>query len=321
VMIFFTTTADTLDDELLNRCLVLAVDEGREQTRAIHARQRARRTLAGLLARVDREELLKLHQNAQRLLRPLSVLNPFAPRLSFPDSATRLRRAHEHYLTLIDTIALLHQHQRPVQTASRRGRLIEYVEATLDDIALANELAHEVLGRSLDELPPQTRRLLRLIDRWVSEQTRLQQLRRSDFRFSRRSLRDALELGDTQLKVHLARLTEMEYLLAHRAERGAGLVYELAYDGSGQDGKPFVPGLIDVEALKQAYDGERSGVNGARSGSGRPLVGGRSAGGRSVKTSASADSASVSAVLTAIEPKTQGTGERAASYPKAAASA
>ena len=31
---------------------------------------------------------------------------------------------------------------------------------TLDDIALANRLAHEVLGRTLDELPPQTRRLL-----------------------------------------------------------------------------------------------------------------------------------------------------------------
>jgi DNA primase len=38
---------------------------------------------------------------------------------------------------------------------------------TLDDIATANRLAHEVLGRSLDELPPQTRRLLLLIDELV----------------------------------------------------------------------------------------------------------------------------------------------------------
>ena len=34
---------------------------------------------------------------------------------------------------------------------------------TLDDIALANRLALELLGRSLDELPPQTRRLLETI--------------------------------------------------------------------------------------------------------------------------------------------------------------
>ena len=35
-----TTTAIDLDEELLNRCVVLTVDEGREQTRAIHDRQR-----------------------------------------------------------------------------------------------------------------------------------------------------------------------------------------------------------------------------------------------------------------------------------------
>ena len=37
VMIFLTTTAIDLDEELLNRCLVLSVNEDREQTQAIHA--------------------------------------------------------------------------------------------------------------------------------------------------------------------------------------------------------------------------------------------------------------------------------------------
>ena len=37
VMIFLTTTAIEIDEELLNRCLVLSVNESREQTRAIHA--------------------------------------------------------------------------------------------------------------------------------------------------------------------------------------------------------------------------------------------------------------------------------------------
>ena len=37
------------------------------------------------------------------------------------------------------------------------GRVVEFVEVTRDDIALANELAPEVLGRSLDELPPKKR--------------------------------------------------------------------------------------------------------------------------------------------------------------------
>jgi hypothetical protein len=40
VMIFLTTTAVQLDEELLNRCLVLTVDEERSQTQAIHRQQR-----------------------------------------------------------------------------------------------------------------------------------------------------------------------------------------------------------------------------------------------------------------------------------------
>ena len=89
VMIALTTTAAEIDEELLNRCLVLSVDESRPQTQAIHAAQRARRTLAGLQARTERETLLKLHQNAQRLLEPLAVVNPYADRLTFLDDRTR----------------------------------------------------------------------------------------------------------------------------------------------------------------------------------------------------------------------------------------
>ena len=39
-MIFLTTTAIDLDVELLNRCVVLTVDEDRAQTQAIHKLQR-----------------------------------------------------------------------------------------------------------------------------------------------------------------------------------------------------------------------------------------------------------------------------------------
>ena len=40
------------------------------------------------------------------------MVNPYANRLTFLDDRTRTRRDHEKYLTLIDTIALLHQYQR-----------------------------------------------------------------------------------------------------------------------------------------------------------------------------------------------------------------
>jgi DNA primase catalytic core len=250
VMMFLTTTAATLDEELQNRCLVIAIDESREQTQAIHRLQREKRTLEGLVARAERTGILAVHRNAQRLLRALAVLNPYAGELTFPDEATRTRRDHEKYLTLIDTIALLHQYQREVKVTTRKGKAIEYVEVTLEDIALANQLAHEVLGRSLDELPPQTRRLLLLLDEFVAERAKRDGVERSQVRFSRRELREATGIGDTQLRLHLERLVALEYLLVHRGARGASFVYELLYDGQGADGRPFVPGLIDVERLR-----------------------------------------------------------------------
>jgi len=147
VMLFLTTTAIDLDEELQNRCLVLAVDEGRAQTQAIHKKQREAQTVEGLLARREREEILRVHQNAQRLLKPLFVANPYARELTFLDSQTRTRRDHMKYLVLIRSIALLHQRQRQRKTATHHGQALEYIEVTLDDIATANRLAHEVLGR------------------------------------------------------------------------------------------------------------------------------------------------------------------------------
>lgn len=61
-------------------------------------------------------------------------------------------------------------------------------------------------------------------------------------RFSRRQLRERTGWGDTQLKVHLARLVDLELVVAHRADKGNGLVYELAWDGQGKDGERFALG-------------------------------------------------------------------------------
>ena len=254
VMIAMTTTAIDNDPELLNRCVVLSVNESREQTRAIHALQRKRQTLEGLLLDSEREDLVRLHRNAQRLLRPLAVMNPYAEQLTFIDNQTRNRRDQMKYLTLIQSIALLHQHQRPIKTASHKGKAIEYVEVTPADIALANRLAHEVLGRTLDELPPQTRNLLTMLSECVEQRCAALQLPRTDFRFSRKEIRAWSGWTDFQVQKHLERLAQMEYVLVHRGTRGQSYVYELLWDGAGQDGQPFLMGLIDVEKL--GYDGK-----------------------------------------------------------------
>jgi hypothetical protein len=330
-MLMMTTTAIDLDEELLNRCLVLTVDEEREQTRRIHALQREKRTLAGLAKREAKTAILSAHQNAQRLLRPVAVVNPYADRLTFLDDRTRTRRDHEKYLTLIDTITLLHQHQREIKTAHVAGRSVEYIEATLADIEAANAIAHEVLGRSLDELPPQTRRVLAMIVGHVHARAQAGAMRRADVRFTRAELRAASGFGDTQLKVHLARLAELEYLITHRAERGQGFVYELLFDGDAA-AIAHLSGLIDVQSLKardypHEYDMRRSGLEAERSGTqaqqsapGRGAVGQRSGAGRSSGSTAKPALARVPADPAADEAQTRISGADVPpvmSYPKA----
>lgn len=284
VMLFLTTTAIDIDEELLNRCLVLTINESREQTAAIQARQRASRTLSGLMHKARSNDILDAHRAAQSLLRPLAVVNPFAEQLTFASDRVRLRRDHAKYLALIDAIALLHQHQRAVQSTTHAGKTIEYIEVTAADIALANRLAHEVLGRSLDELPPQTRRLLGDVVQLVDAQCRAQAIERRLVRFTRRELREHTRCGDTQLKVHLARLEDHEYLIAHR--RGTRNDYELVFDGRIDESAPQFVGLHDAQLIEAstATTTDRSGQNADRSALGRPSVGALSGPSRSDET-------------------------------------
>lgn len=260
VAIVLTTTSADLDEELQNRCLTLAVDDSPEQTARIHALQRESRTLAGLAAKAERAAVLGLLRNVQRLLKPLHVVNDYAPRLTFTAGRARNRRDHEKYLTLIDAIALLHQHQRPrgrLEVAG--GRVVEYVSVAVDDIALANELAPEVLGRSLDELPPQTRRLLDHVKALVkAKAAQPGQSAKLAATFSRRELREACGWSLTQVRTHLDRLHELEYLELRHGRLGGSFVYELMIDADAPAHVAHI-GLIDVDELRR-----RTGADGAQ---------------------------------------------------------
>jgi hypothetical protein len=102
------------------------------------------------------------------------------------------------------------------------------------------------LGRI--ELPPQTRRLLKLIHAMVIEISEREHMKRGEVRFTRRDVRDYTRWSDNQLKVHCMRLAELEYLVVHGGSRGHLLRYELMYDGAAE-GEPRLAGLIDLSEL------------------------------------------------------------------------
>jgi len=244
VMIFLTTTAIDIDEELQNRCLTLSVDESTDQTKRIHEAQRSARTLAGLERSEARDDILRIHRNAQRLLERLPVWNPWVEQLTFTSERTRTRRDHEKYLCLIDAITLLHQKQREHITLPS-GRVA--LKTTLDDIAIANRLAPEVLGRSLDELPPQTRKLWNVIKGMATSSE-------DDWKryiFTRRELRESIGWSVTQVRVHLERLHELEYVIPRHGRNGIRFEYGLLLDPKTSDGLVHI-GLIDPSQLRNA---------------------------------------------------------------------
>ena len=106
------------------------------------------------------------------------------------------------------------------------------------------------MGRSLDELAPQTRNLLSQLHTFVSTQSKSVSVPRNAFRFTRRDVRDAIHWSDSQVRTHLDRLVELEYVLVHRGRNGQRYVYELLYNGEGAEDQPFLMGLLDPAKLK-----------------------------------------------------------------------
>jgi len=162
--------------------------------------------------------------------------------LTFTADQTRTRRDNLKYLSLIDAIALLHQHQRSIETkdvssqggsaCGGKGRNIPFIRATLDDVELANKLAPEIFGQSLDELLPQTRRLLEYIKTIVRDIRKREDIEQHLALFSRRQLCELSGWTYSQVKRHLVRLQELEYIIPRYGRMGSTMRYELLIDAN-----------------------------------------------------------------------------------------
>jgi len=272
----FLTTAhpEGFDYETRNRYVLVTIDESREQTRRILERQRWNETLEGLLADERKKAIAKRHHDAQRLLEPVRVIIPVE--LTYPSGLLILRREHMKYLSLVKAIALLHQHQRPIRSATVDGRTVSYIEATEKDVEIARPLAALVLARNLDELSPPSRSLLMALreivgarrkarteskagdtkaastksaDRKSAPEPRRYLLRkpedgsRNDARderllVSRQEIQKTTGLSYWHVRTYMAQLVEYEYVEKVRGHQGRQTLYELLHE-EDEDG----PGL------------------------------------------------------------------------------
>jgi hypothetical protein len=148
-----STTLTRIFGEDANRSLLIQTDETGEQT------QRILLTLAAAAAgkaKIGTEYIVEKHHALQRLLRPYTVLVPFAEAIAsrLPSHPVELRRAFPQLLGIVRASALLHQYQRKIDGD---GRLL----ATLDDYMLARDLILRSFSRLIGgSLPDPVRRFL-----------------------------------------------------------------------------------------------------------------------------------------------------------------
>jgi hypothetical protein len=247
-----STTDAQINPENANRCFELYLDESETQTRAIFAAQRKARTLEGWKHELRRASVLRVHHNAQRLLRPLKVIVPFVDLIDFPAAWLRGRRDNDRLLSLIEGIAFLHQHQRKIGSVESEpdGRT-EYIEAAVEDYAAAYDLAHVVFAQAGSDVPKPVADFLMQVEAVVTAEARKQKARVEEVWFNRRLIRENVKLPDHLIKAHMRQIEDLEYVHVQRAPQGGSFRYRLLPQ---KKAAPVLDGLTPPAVLAEKWE-------------------------------------------------------------------
>ena len=216
-----SSTKEKLNEENLNRCFELYLDESAEQTKKILEAQR--KSAAGIdqITEEEKSKLRRLYQNAQRLLEPIEVRIPSDLGVNLPEKWLRVRRDHERFLSLIKAITVLNQHKIEKKPGG-------YLEATIKDMDLAKELSIPVMGDVFDDMSKPIAVFYEALRNIIKEKAKGIEL--EDFEFSRRQARQWLGLPDHIIKRSMRALEDLEYVDVKKALRGSRYTYRLVID-------------------------------------------------------------------------------------------
>jgi DNA primase len=209
------TTRERLYEDNANRCLLLHIDGTKDQDVRILDYQR--RAAAGEINRENEQFIRRQLQHVQRVLVPVTVINPYAGYIQLPDQVFKPRRTMTLLLAFIEAVTFYHQYQRPVK---RDGQGHPYIETTINDVEAAFMLLRDVLFHKSDELTGASRSFLELLKVLLKEQGKAS--------FHSREIRQQLRLAPTTLKRYLVELERYGYLKVNRPGHQGKYEYSIA---------------------------------------------------------------------------------------------
>jgi DNA primase len=229
------TTKERIYEDNANRCILIDIDTSSEQDERIMQYQRA--MSAGTVNKKAENETVILLQNCQRLLKPITVRNPFAPLIALPDTVFKPRRTIGLLLSFIETITFYHQYGLEVK--EDKGEL--FIQTTPEHIRMAFHLLSEVLFRKSDELTFACRAFFERLK--IHLQTEKKES------FYSRQIRSAFRMPPTTLNRHLFEL-ERFGLLKAKGNRFRGLEYSLSGENDAHQLKTLIDKHLEAVLAK-----------------------------------------------------------------------
>lgn len=209
------TTQESVYEDNSNRSFLLYIDESEEQDNKIMDYQRL--ISAGKVNEEQECKAKELLKNAQRVLKPIKVINPFAEHLQLPKSVFKPRRTNSHYLQFIEAITFYKQYQREKQYDKETGE--EYIETTIEDIQEANKLIIDILLRKSDTVTGACRNHLERLKTYLKQNNQTT--------FTNAEIRRNLHLKATTLKRYNKQLLEEGYIRKIKGKKGQAFYYEI----------------------------------------------------------------------------------------------
>lgn len=209
------TTKESIYEDNANRSFLIYLDETPEQDEKIMQYQR--RASAGIIDKEAERAIKELLQNTQRILRPVSVRNPYAEQLKLPQEVFKPRRTNSHYLQFIEAITFYHQYRREQRTDEITGEI--YIETTLEDIEAANRLIKEILLRKSDELNTACRRYFEYLKAYLRSENKTS--------FTTKEVRQTLRTNHSNQKRYMLQLLLNNYIRKSTGTKAKGYRYEI----------------------------------------------------------------------------------------------
>jgi DNA primase catalytic core len=224
-----TEPEEGLNEQLENRCVIITLNMTKEQTERILDYQRKLASPDGIKLLEERERLCDFYRHVQREVKTLPVLNYLTPYLEFSSESHQARRDHKKYLTLCEIITLIFQKQR--EKIYKDGKLC--VKTHLIDLALCHFIFRRIFGRSLDDLPIQTRNFMDKLIKYFLEVSKSKEIPFDQIWFSRKEMTEITRLSMNRTHVHINKLLFNEYVICRRDQNGFSYRFNFNVDAVG----------------------------------------------------------------------------------------